>query len=123
IVNWTNDGTNRWIFGLGTVLTPETNKYFFVTPRHGIGSGNQIATGLSKQGWPNEALVTGAANSNLIGGQWKQVTVSFSEASNTINLYVDGENVASGSAKELKLAEIINPAANFSGFLGKSIFS
>ena len=28
IVNWTNDGTNRWIFGLGTVLTPETNKYF-----------------------------------------------------------------------------------------------
>lgn len=28
IVNWTNDGTNRWIFGLGTMLTPETNKYF-----------------------------------------------------------------------------------------------
>jgi len=123
IVNWTNDGTNRWIFGLGTVLTPETNKYFFVTPRHGSGSGNQIATGISKQGWPNEALVTGAANSYLVGGQWKHVTVSFSEASNTISLYVDGVRVASGNAKGLKLSEIIDHNAAFSGFLGKSIFS
>ncbi|KAA8784353.1 DUF4959 domain-containing protein [Paenibacillus amylolyticus] len=123
IVNWTNDGTNRWIFGLGTVLTPETNKYFFVTPRHGSGSGNMIATGISKNGWPNEALVTGSANSNLIGGQWKHVTVSFSEASNRITLFVDGVKVASGNAKGLKLAEIINPASTFSGFIGKSIFA
>lgn len=123
IVNWTNDGTNRWIFGLGTVLTPEKNKYFFVTPRHGSGSGNMIATGISKNGWPNEALVTGSANSNLIGGQWKHVTVSFSEARNTITLFVDGVKVASGNAKGLKLSEIINPDATFSGFIGKSIFS
>ncbi|WP_405172242.1 immunoglobulin-like domain-containing protein [Paenibacillus sp. FSL H8-0280] len=123
IVNWTNDGTNRWIFGLGTVLTPETNKYFFVTPRHGSGSGNMIATGISKNGWPNEALVTGGANSNLIGGQWKHVTVSFSEASNRITLFVDGVKVASGNTKGLKLSDIINPDATFSGFIGKSIFS
>ncbi len=123
IVNWTNDGTNRWIFGLGTVLTPETNKYFFVTPRHGSGSGNMIATGISKNGWPNEALVTGSANSNLIGGQWKHVTVSLSEASNRITLFVDGVQVASGNAKGLKLSEIINSDAPFSGFIGKSIFS
>jgi uncharacterized protein YjdB len=123
IVNWTNDGTNRWIFGLGTVLTPETNKYFFVTPRHGSGSGNMMATGISKNGWPNEALVTGSANSNLIGGQWKHVTVSFSEASNRITLFVDGVKVASGNAKGLKLSEIINPDSTFSGFIGKSIFS
>ncbi|WKL00978.1 hypothetical protein Q0F98_29375 [Paenibacillus amylolyticus] len=122
-MNWTNDGTNRWIFGLGTVLTPETNKYFFVTPRHGSGSGNMIATGISKNGWPNEALVTGSANSNLIGGQWKHVTVSLSEASNRITLFVDGVKVASGNAKGLKLSEIINPDATFSGFIGKSIFS
>ncbi|WP_433752427.1 immunoglobulin-like domain-containing protein [Paenibacillus amylolyticus] len=123
IVNWTNDGTNRWIFGLGTVLTPETNKYFFVTPRHGSGSGNMIATGISKNGWPNEALVTGGANSNLIGGQWKHVTVSLSEASNRITLFVDGNKVASGNANGLKLSDIINPDATFSGFIGKSIFS
>ncbi|MGO4730158.1 immunoglobulin-like domain-containing protein [Paenibacillus sp. 2KB_22] len=123
IVNWTNDGTNRWIFGLGTVLTPETNKYFFVTPRHGSGSGSMIATGISKNGWPNEALVTGGANSNLIGGQWKHVTVSFSEASNRITLFVDGVKVASGNTKGLKLSDIINPDATFSGFIGKSIFS
>ncbi|MBB6019071.1 uncharacterized protein YjdB [Paenibacillus sp. JGP012] len=123
IVNWTNDGTNRWIFGLGTVLTPETNKYFFVTPRHGSGSGNMVASGISKNGWPNEALVTGSANSNLIGGQWKHVTVSFSEASNRITLFVDGVKVASGNAKGLKLTEIINPDSTFSGFIGKSIFS
>lgn len=123
IVNWTNDGTNRWIFGLGTVLTPETNKYFFVTPRHGSGSGNMIATGISKNGWPNEALVTGSANSNLIGGQWKHVTVSFSEASNKMTLFVDGAKVASGNTKGLKLSDIINPDATFSGFIGKSIFA
>ncbi len=123
IVNWTNDGTNRWIFGLGTMLTPETNKYFFVTPRHGSGSGNMVASGISKNGWPNEALVTGSANSNLIGGQWKHVTVSFSEASNRITLFVDGIKVASGNAKGLKLTEIINPDSTFSGFIGKSIFS
>ncbi|MBT2284582.1 S-layer homology domain-containing protein [Paenibacillus polymyxa] len=123
IVNWTNDGTNRWIFGLGTVLTPETNKYFFVTPRHGSGSGNMIATGISSNGWPNEALVTGGANSNLIGGQWKHVTVSFSETSNRITLFVDGVKVASGNAKGIKLSDIINPDATSSGFIGKSIFS
>ncbi|MFX3647528.1 MAG: immunoglobulin-like domain-containing protein [Paenibacillus sp.] len=123
IVNWTNDGTNRWIFGLGTVLTPETNKYFFITPRHGSGSGNMIATGISKNGWPNEALITGSANSNLIGGEWKQVTVSFSEASNKMTLFVDGAKVASGNAKGLKLSDIINPDVTFSGFIGKSIFS
>ncbi|WP_186375393.1 immunoglobulin-like domain-containing protein [Paenibacillus xylanexedens] len=123
IVNWTNDGMNRWIFGLGTVLTPETNKYFFVTPRHGSGSGHMIATGISKNGWPNEALVTGSANSNLITGQWKHVTVSFSEASNTITLFVDGVRVASGNAKGLKLSDIINPDSTFSGFIGKSIFA
>nr|WP_154983054.1 immunoglobulin-like domain-containing protein [Paenibacillus xylanexedens] len=123
IVNWTNDGTNRWFFGLGTVLTPETNKYFFVTPRHGSGSGNMMATGISKNGWPNEALVTGNANSNLIAGQWKHVTVSFSEASNTITLFVDGVKVASGNAKGLKLSDIINPDSTFSGFIGKSIFA
>lgn len=123
IVNWTNDGTNRWIFGLGTVLTPETNKYFFVTPRHGSGSGNMIAAGISKNGWPNEALVTGSANSNLIAGQWKHVTVSFSEVSSTITLFVDGVKAASGNAKGLKLSDIINPDSTFSGFIGKSIFA
>lgn len=123
IVNWTNDGTNRWFFGLGTVLTPETNKYFFVTPRHGSGAGNMIATGISRNGWPNEALVTGSANSNLIAGQWKHLTVSFSEASNTITLFVDGVKVTSGNAKGLKLSDIINPDSTFSGFIGKSIFA
>lgn len=123
VVNWSNDGVNRWIFSFGTVLAPETNKYFFVTPRHGIQGLNQIAAGISKQGWPNEALIRGEANSFLPPGEWKQVTVSLSEATDTIAIYVDGVKISTGSAKGTKLADIIDPAATFSGFLGKSIFT
>ncbi|MBW5448253.1 hypothetical protein GE107_19590 [Cohnella sp. CFH 77786] len=123
VVNWTNDGVNRWIFGFGTVLAPETNKYFFATPRHGISGQNPVAAGISKQGWPNEALIRGATDSFLTPGEWKQVTVTMSEATDTLALYVDGVKIASGSAKGIKLSEIIDPDAGYSGFLGKSIFT
>lgn len=49
--------------------------------------------------------------------------MSFSEASNKITLFVDGVKVASGNTKGLKLSDIINPDATFSGFIGKSIFA
>ena len=123
IVNWTNDGENRWIFGFGTVLTPETNKYLFATPRHGIGGRNPIAAGISKQGWPNEALITGETNSMLAQGVWKHIVVTMSEEKDQLALYVDGNKVNEGSAKGIKLAEIIDPTAPFSGFLAKSIFT
>ncbi|PZD94736.1 hypothetical protein DNH61_17460 [Paenibacillus sambharensis] len=122
IVNWTNDGVNRWIFGLGTVLTPETNKYLFATPRHGV-SGNPAAAGISKQGWPNEALVKGAAGSSMAPGTWHHVTVTMSEAANTLTLYLNGAKVASGSANGIKLSDLIDSKASHSGFLGKSIFT
>lgn len=120
LVNWDDDGTNRWIFGLGTVTDDAEygNKYFFATPRH--GSDNTAAAGISKAGWRNEALIKGAPR--LQPGAWKLVTTVFSEAADTIILYVDGVKVASGSAKGIKLAEIIDPNAAFSGFIGKSIF-
>lgn len=120
LVNWNNDGDNRWIFGLGAATDDaETgNKYFFVTPRH--GSGNVAATGISKAGWRNESLVK--ATSTMKSGKWEVATVVFSEKSNAITLYVNGEKVASGSAGGKKLSEIIDPSASFSGFIGKSIF-
>ncbi len=123
IINWTNDGENRWIFGFGTVLTPETNKYLFATPRHGIGGRNPVAAGISKQGWPNEALITGVNNSMLSQGVWHHVVVTMSEEKDLLTLYVNGEKVSEGSAKGIQLAEIIDPAASFSGFLAKSIFT
>ncbi len=120
LVNWNDDGENRWIFGLGSVTddAENGNKYFFVTPRH--GSGNVAATGISKAGWRNESLVK--ATSAMKAGKWEVATVVFSEKSNTITLYVNGKKVATGSAGGKKLAEIIDPSADFSGFIGKSIF-
>ncbi|MDQ0858832.1 immunoglobulin-like domain-containing protein [Bacillus sp. V2I10] len=120
LVNWNNDGANRWIFGLGAATddAENGNKYFFVTPRH--GSGNVAATGISKAGWRNESLVKGT--STMRAGKWEVATVVFSEKSNTMTLYVNGIKVATGSAGGKKLSEIIDPSADFSGFLGKSIF-
>ena len=120
LVNWTNDGANRWIFGLGAVTdnAENGNKYFFVTPRH--GSGDVAATGGSKAGWRNESLVK--ATSTMRTGEWEVATVVFSEKSDTMTLFVNGKKVASGSAGGKKLAEVIDPSASFSGFIGKSIF-
>ncbi|WP_270170646.1 immunoglobulin-like domain-containing protein [Paenibacillus sp. SYP-B4298] len=119
LVNWENDGTNRWIFGLGTVATPETNKYFFATPNH--SNGGVATTGISEKGWPAESLVRGSGR--LDAGAWKLVTIVFSDITNTISYYVDGTQIASGSAGGKKLANLINPSAGFSGFIGKSIFT
>jgi uncharacterized protein YjdB len=120
LVNWSNDGANRWIFGLGTMTDDgeNGNKYFFVTPRH--GSGSVAATGISKAGWRNESLVK--APSAMRSEEWEVATVVFSEEANTITLFVNGVKVATGSAGGKKLSEIIDPSADFSGFLGKSIF-
>lgn len=123
LVNWENDGENRWIFGFGTVHSNvETgNKYFFATPRHGINNTTRpAAAGMSKAGWRNEALITGPAT--LPADVWKLVTVTFSADADRITLYIDGVKAASGSAKGVKLSEIIDSAAGFSGFIGKSIF-
>ncbi|SFF06022.1 Ig-like domain (group 2) [Paenibacillus algorifonticola] len=122
LVNWENDGTNRWIFGFGTTTSDAENgnKYLFATPRHG-STGNYAAAGLSKSGWRNEALWKGT--STLAAGAWKQVTVVFSGTADTITLYIDGVKAASGSAKGIKLADIINTGTNYSGYIGKSIFS
>lgn len=119
LVNWEDDGQNRWIFGFGAVATPETNKYFFATPRH--SSGNVTVAGISENGYPTEALVKGT--SRLTAGAWKLVTIVFSETTNTVTYYVDGTQVATGSAGGKKLTNLINPAASFSGFIGKSIFT
>ncbi|MBB3112897.1 hypothetical protein FHS18_004999 [Paenibacillus phyllosphaerae] len=122
LVNWDNDGDNRWIFGFGAVNSNiETgNKYFFVTPRHSTNSAKPVVTGISKAGWRNETLTKGTAT--LAANQWKLVTTVMNEADNTMKLYVDGVQVASGTAGGVKLSELIDPAAAFSGFIGKSIF-
>jgi hypothetical protein len=123
LVNWENDGENRWIFGFGTVHSNiETgNKYFFATPRHGINNTTRpVASGISKSGWRNEALIQGP--STLQPGKWKLLSIVYSETADTNTIYVDGVKVASGSVRGTKLSEIIDPAASFSGFIGKSIF-
>ncbi|WP_186577049.1 immunoglobulin-like domain-containing protein [Aquibacillus kalidii] len=121
LVNWSNTGTNRWIFGLGKVSSDiETgNAYFFATPRH--GSGNVAGSAISEAGWRNESLVK--ADAIMAASEWKVVTAVFSGSTDKISLYIDGKQVASGSAGGKKLANIIDSESDFSGFLGKSIFT
>ncbi|TWT01478.1 LamG-like jellyroll fold domain-containing protein [Planomicrobium sp. CPCC 101079] len=122
LVNWSNDGQNRWIYGFGKVSNDieNGNAYFFTTPRHGINNSNVIASGISNAGWRNEALVRGSQG--LKDSDWQVVTTVFSGAANTITIYVNGQRVASGSAGGKKLADIIDSSSSFSGFIGKSIF-
>ncbi|WP_408007740.1 LamG-like jellyroll fold domain-containing protein [Pseudalkalibacillus sp. A8] len=120
LVNWTNDGANRWIYGFGKVSSDieNGNSYFFATPRH--GSNNTSAAGISEAGWRNEALIRG--DKGLESENWQVVTTVFSGSDDTLTLYVNGEEVATGSAQGKKLANIIDSSADFSGFIGKSIF-
>src|SRR5690625_1739743 len=120
LVNWDDDGQNRWIYGLGKVAADIENKnsYFFVTPRHSVN--DTIATGVSEAGWRNESLVTG--KENLTSGEWHVVTSVFSGSNNTLTLYVNGKEVATDSLQGRKLANIIDTTSDFSGFIGKSIF-
>ncbi|SEA33128.1 Glycosyl hydrolases family 32 N-terminal domain-containing protein [Thalassobacillus cyri] len=120
LVNWTNDGANRWIYGFGKVSSDiaNGNSYFFATPRH--GSNNTAAAGISEAGWRSEALIRG--NQPLESGSWQVMTTVFSGSDDTLTLYVNGQEVATGSAQGKKLADIIDSSADFSGFIGKSIF-
>ncbi|MFA9556754.1 immunoglobulin-like domain-containing protein [Evansella sp. AB-rgal1] len=122
LVNWENDGQNRWIFGLGRVDSDIEygNSYLFVTPRHGIDNSNVVATGISEGGWRGETLLRGS--SSLQARTWEVVTLVFKDSSNTMSLYVNGEQVVTGSAGNKKIENIIDSSASFSGFIGKSIF-
>ncbi|RKL65648.1 hypothetical protein CR203_19400 [Salipaludibacillus neizhouensis] len=123
LVNWDNDGQNRWIFGLGRVDSDIEygNGYLFATPRHGIDNSNVVATGISESGWRGETLIRGPAS--LQPRDWEVITVVFSGSDDTLTLYINGEEVALGSAGEKALTNIIDSSADFSGFIGKSIFS
>jgi len=120
LIEWVDDGQNRWVFGFGTVADDIEygNKYFFFTPRH--SNGNVMASGMSRGGWRTEALIRGSTQ--LESNTWKLVTVVYSESTASITVYVDGALAFSGSTGDRKLSEIIDPNAAFSGFIAKSIF-
>ncbi|WP_163578970.1 immunoglobulin-like domain-containing protein [Gracilibacillus saliphilus] len=120
LVNWTNDGTNRWIYGFGRVDddVENGNSYLFTTPLH--GSNNSAATGISEAGWQNEVLVT--ASEAMTANQWNVVTSVFNSEDETMSLYVNGEEVAQDATNGLQLANIIDSKSSFSGFIGRSIF-
>ncbi|WP_277679868.1 immunoglobulin-like domain-containing protein [Gracilibacillus dipsosauri] len=122
LVNWTNDGQNRWLFGFGKVnQNIETgNSYYFASPRHGFNNLNVPATGISEAGWRNETLIT--ANKMMESSVWKVVTSVFDNENDKIILYVDGIKVGEDSTEGKELANIIDENASFSGFIGKSIF-
>ncbi|WP_058306662.1 immunoglobulin-like domain-containing protein [Gracilibacillus massiliensis] len=120
LVNWSNDGTNRWIYGFGTVDDDieHGNSYLFTTPMH--GASNVAATGISEAGWRNESLIQ--ADQIISANQWNVVTSVFDGEEGLLTLYVNGEEIAAGSTEGKQLANIIDPSASYSGFIGKSIF-
>ncbi|SHM97398.1 immunoglobulin-like domain-containing protein [Gracilibacillus kekensis] len=120
LVNWSNDGTNRWIYGFGKVdeNIEQGNSYLFTTPRH--SNGNFATTGISESGWRNESIIQG--DQMISANQWNVITSVFNGKEDTFTLYVNGEEIATGSTEGNELAKIIDSSADFSGFIGKSIF-
>ncbi|SFM24306.1 LPXTG-motif cell wall anchor domain-containing protein [Gracilibacillus orientalis] len=120
LVNWTNDGVNRWIYGFGKIDDDiaNGNSYLFTTPQH--GNSNTAASGISEAGWQKEALIT--TSEAMSANNWNVVTSVFNGAEDTLTLFINGDEVAQGSTNGLQLANIIDSKASFSGFIGRSIF-
>ncbi|RKL65650.1 hypothetical protein CR203_19410 [Salipaludibacillus neizhouensis] len=116
LVNWKGNSQAEWIFALGQ----DSNKYMFATPSRNSGD-NSARLGLGTTSWRNEAAansIEGAMDSD----EWKHVTTVMNGEEETLTLYIDGEEVGSGSTRGYTLEEINNTNGR-SGFIGRSFYS
>ncbi|MED4125583.1 Ig-like domain-containing protein [Halalkalibacterium halodurans] len=115
LVHWNGEREAEWIFALGQ----DDNRYLFVTPRRNSGD-RSARVGLGITGWRNEAganATTGALQEN----EWKLVTAVLSGSDQTLTLYIDGEEVGTGSTNGYTLEQIRNVNGR-SGYIGRSFY-
>ncbi|WP_173402079.1 immunoglobulin-like domain-containing protein, partial [Alkalihalobacillus hemicellulosilyticus] len=116
LVNWKGDREAEWIFALGQ----DDQKYFFATPSRNSGD-RSARIGLGITSWQNEAHAN-AITGPLTANDWKLVTAVMDGMEESLTLYIDGEEVASGSTNGYTLEEIANVSGP-SGFIGRSFYS
>ena len=115
LVNWKGQNEAEWIFCFGQ----DQNKYIFVTPKK--NSGNRSArAGFGITSWSNEAGAD--ASMTLPSNEWKLVTAVYSGTDQVVTLYVDGEEVGTGSTRGYTLAQINNTGGR-SGYVAKSFYT
>ncbi|RKL65649.1 hydrolase [Salipaludibacillus neizhouensis] len=114
IVNWKGNQSAEWLYALGQ----DSDKYTFFTPRNGAGVAR---LGLGITSWRNEANATSSSDA-LTSGDWKLVTTVIDGEEETLTLYIDGVEKATGSTNGYTLEEINNTNGR-SGFIGRSFYS
>ncbi|MCF6411538.1 immunoglobulin-like domain-containing protein [Pseudalkalibacillus salsuginis] len=113
LVNWAGSGGAQWVYGFGQGDT----HYVYYTPAYIGGSADRV--GIATNGWRNE---TYAASPRLASGEWKLVTNVINGPEETLETYVDGELVATGSTNGITLADI-KKTDGLSGYIGKSFYA
>lgn len=113
LVNWEGSGGAQWLYGLGQSDT----HYTYYTPSYVGGANDRV--GIATNGWQNESF-TGSAK--LPATEWKLVTTVVNGPDETLEKYIDGELVSSGSTSGFTLADI-NNQAGISGIIAKSFYA
>ncbi|OLS33389.1 LamG-like jellyroll fold domain-containing protein [Bacillus sp. MRMR6] len=109
LVSWDGTGGAQWIYGLGQSDT----HYMYYTPSDVGGAMDHF--GIATNGWRNE---TYAATKKLPAKEWKLVTTVINGPEQTLETYVDGELVATGSTNGFTL-DTINNKNGISGHIEK----
>lgn len=110
---WQGGASFQWLFGLG----PDSNKYLFATPSNG---GSTLYSAITKASWSAESKLTGS--SQLTPGVWRHVTVTLDGSTGAMVLYADGVEVAR-TTTTIKPSELYDAAKDYSGYIGKSLYS
>lgn len=114
LVKKNGSGTNQWVFGLG----PDSNKYIFLNSKSG---GSKFRGAITVTSWNDEKAVE--ASPDLPSGVWKSFQLVISGDTHTEYLYVDGVQVATNSDVSLKPSDVYDATKDFSGYIGKSLYS
>lgn len=113
-VNVGNVVTNQWVFGLG----PDSSKYIFINAKS--GSGN-VRGAITTNTWSGEQGVD--SSPSFPQGVWKHFALVISGDTKQEKLYIDGLLAAINNNVTLKPSQIYDAAKDFSGYIGKSLYS
>ncbi len=112
LVNWQGGGGAQWVYGLGQSDT----HYMYYTPSYVGGAMDRL--GIATNSWQNESF---AQSPKLANTEWKLVTTVVNGPDETLETYIDGELVASGSTNGYTLEDIRNENG-ISGYIAKSFY-
>ncbi|PYG87104.1 dockerin type I repeat protein [Ruminiclostridium sufflavum DSM 19573] len=110
---------NTWVFGLG----PDSGRYIFLNSKNSSGCtyGAITSNGTAGSGYLSEKGVRKL--SSLPVGTWTNVALVISQETHSERLYINGALVQSNNDITEDPADMYNAAKDFSGYIGKSLYS